>query len=150
MNILENNRKILSQLWQQYPENLEGLSLEGNNLIYNGEGIDISSFNIGEILNGQSLFSEQISVLSAEDIFKIIRLHAALTNSKVNDNQISSKESQNQEKLEALQREKPMFKNIKIVNKFNGVSNDEYFNIVDSKGNTHLFYNLCILFFSLY
>ena len=142
MSILENNRNVLSQLWHQYPENLEGLSLEGNNLIYKGERIDISNFDIAKLLNNQSLFLEQMSVLSAEDIFRIIRLHAVLSNSKENNNtQSNLMASQNQEKLEALQREKPMFKNIKIVNRFNGVSNDEYFNIVDSKGNTHLFYN---------
>ena len=142
MSILENNRNVLSQLWHQYSENLDGLSLEGNNLIYNGESIDISNFDIANLLNNQSLFLEQMSVLSAEDIFKIIRLHALLSNSKENNNiQSNLVSSQNQEKIEALQREKPMFKNVKIVNKFNGVSNDEYFNIVDSNGNTHLFYN---------
>ena len=47
--------------------------MDGNNLVYKGEYCDISNFNINDLLNGDTNFAASLSVLDAEDIFRIIR-----------------------------------------------------------------------------
>ena len=74
MNTLDVNLNILRNLYEQYPESFRGLGMDGNKLTYNGEGVDISNFNIDDLLSGNQNFFASLSVLNAEDIFKIIRL----------------------------------------------------------------------------
>ena len=136
MDILEINRMTLSNLYEQYPENFKDLRLEGNDLVYNGERIDISHFNINDLLSNESMFISSLSILSSEDIFKIIRLHALTINSSLNENK-----EKEEEKLEIIKKENPLFNNVSIVRRKNGVGYDEYINIVDSMGNDHLYRN---------
>ena len=46
MDILEINLNTLANLFEQFPESFSGLSINGNNLVCNGEMVDISDFNI--------------------------------------------------------------------------------------------------------
>lgn len=134
MEILEVNRNTLSNLYEQFPDSLGGLALKGKYLMYNGEKVDISEFNVNDLLGGDTAFASSLSSLSAEDIFKIIRLHATFLASK-------KKEDKNEEKLEIIQEENPLMQSVSIVRKTDGVITKEYFNIVDSSGKDHLFTN---------
>lgn len=137
MNTLDVNINILKNLYEQYPESFRGLGLDGNKLTYNGEGVDISNFNINDLLSGNQNFFASLSVLSAEDIFKIIRLHALKMDSTLQNVQAQS----NKEKMEILKVEDPLLKNISIISKNNNGYQSEYINLVDSSGRDHLFYN---------
>ena len=138
MDILEVNRDILDNMRIQFPESVEGLSLDGNNLVYRGETCDISHFNLNDLLMGDSQFANSLSVLSGEDVFRIIRLHTIMM-SKTSD--VSLKKNDSKKKVELIQQENPLMRNISIVERHNGIDIDEYINIVDSKGENHLFRN---------
>lgn len=139
MNILEVNRETLANLYEQYPENFKDLSLDGKDLVYNGERIDISNFNINDLLSDETMFLSSLSVLSSEDIFKIIRLHAITINSTLNKDKDNKSESE--KKIEVIKKENPLLQNISVVKRSNGVGTDEYINIVDEMGIDHLFRN---------
>lgn len=139
MEILEVNRNTLANLYEQFPESFKDLNMSGKYLIYNGETVDISEFNINDLLGGDNAFSSSLDGLSSEDIFRIIRLHAVFLHSKKKD--ILNKENNNEEKLEAIKEENPLMRSISIVKKVDGVITTEYFNIVDSNGEDHLFVN---------
>ena len=49
MDIMSINRQTLYNLYEQFPESFKELSLDGNNLVYQGMMVDISKFNINEI-----------------------------------------------------------------------------------------------------
>ena len=139
MEILEVNRNTLANLYEQFPESFKDLNMSGKYLIYNGETVDISEFNINDLLGGDNAFSSSLDGLSSEDIFRIIRLHAVFLHSKKKD--ILNKENNNEEKLEVIQKENPLMQSVSIVRKTDGVITKEYFNIVDSSGKDHLFTN---------
>ncbi len=137
MNILEVNRNILANLYEQYPESFKGLTMDGNFLVYNGETCDISNFNINDLLYSDNHFAASLSVLTAEDIFKIIRLHALKVNSELE----VQKKDDNEEKVEVIKAENPLMKSISIVKRKENGFTYEYFNLVDSQGRDHLFRN---------
>lgn len=139
MNILEVNRNTLANLYEQYPESFNGLSMDDKYLIFNGESCDISNFNINDLLNGDTNFVASLSVLSPEDIFKIIRLHSLKINSDLVYDQKDKKETE--KKIEIIKEENPLMKNISITRRVENGFEYEYFNIVDKDGNNHLFYN---------
>lgn len=136
MNILDVNRNTLANLYEQYPENLYGLSMDGNNLVYKGEYCDISNFNINDLLNGDTNFAASLSVLDAEDIFRIIRLHALGLDSTLENQQ----ELKSEEKIEIIKSENPLMKNISMVKQIHHGFTEEYINIVDSQGIDHLYH----------
>lgn len=137
MNILEENRNILMELYEKYPESIKGLSMSGKNLVYNGNVCDISNFNINDLVYGDTNFLASLSVLNAEDVFRIIRLHALRINSTLTE----EKKNNNEQKIEIIKEENPLMKNISIVTRSENGSLYEYFNIVDSNGNDYLFFN---------
>lgn len=141
MKIIEVNRNTLSNLYEQYPESFKGLSLEGNNLVYNGESVDISKFNINDLLGGDNQFGLSLSILSAEDIFKIVRLHAVMLSSSLEDVVEEKKEESLEDRVELLKQENPLMKSVSIISKSNQNGQTEYINIVDSNGADHLFEN---------
>ncbi len=139
MEILEVNRNTLANLYEQYPDSFKDLSIDGKFLVYSGQIVDISEFNINDLLGGETAFASSLNGLSSEDIFKIIRLHATFLKSLNKD--VDKNENNNDKKLEAIKQENPLMQNISIIKKNDGVVTTEYFNIVDSNGDDHLFVN---------
>jgi hypothetical protein len=83
MAIIDDNRKILANLYESFPESLNGLNLDGNNLVNGTEQVDISDFNLNDLIYGENqAFVSSLGELKPEDVFKIIRVHALLMNSK--------------------------------------------------------------------
>ena len=82
-------------------------------------------------------YIDKVKITNAEDIFKIIRLHALKMDSTLQNVQAQS----NKEKMEILKVEDPLLKNISIISKNNNGYQSEYINLVDSSGRDHLFYN---------
>ncbi len=82
MDILEINLNTLANLFEQFPESFSGLSINGNNLVCNGEMVDISDFNINYLLSEDTSFATMLGTLKAQDIFNIIRLHVLTLESK--------------------------------------------------------------------
>lgn len=138
MNILENNMETLASLYDQFPNSFKDITMDGKYLVYNGEKVDISGFNIKDLLSDENTFASALSGLSPEDVFRIIRLHAMFINSK---GIAEEKKDEVQEKVEFIKQENPLLANISVVRKNNGVGFTEYFNIVDSNGDDHLFEN---------
>ena len=144
MNILEVNRQTLANLYEQFPESFKGLRIEGNYLAFGREYCDISHFNIYDLIEGNSNFAANLENLTAEDIFRIIRLHTLSLESKFT-------KDDNQERLEAIKQEDPLLKYVTIVPKNERTGKDEIINIVDSAGRDNVFVNTYnIDFFELY
>ncbi len=81
MSTLEINRMLLANLYEQFPESLKGLALKDNYLIYGLKKIDISNFNIYDLLSEETVFASTLNYFKAEDIFNIISLHVQALNS---------------------------------------------------------------------
>ncbi len=137
MNIIEVNRNTLANLYEQYPESFKDLKLEGNNLIYSGQSVDISKFNINDLMGMDNQFGSSLSVLSSEDIFRIIRLHSVMLSSK----KVEEKQESLSDKIEVIKQENPLMKNISVVSSNGQGGHREFINIVDSTGRDHLFEN---------
>ena len=135
MDILNVNLNTLADLYEEFPESFKGLSVDGNYLVYNGEKTDISKFNINDLLGDSSYFTSSLSILTPEDIFKIIRLHAIGLES------LKPQKNKSEEKAEIIKQENPLMRNISIIKKGQGIDTEEYFNIVDSNGRDNLFKN---------
>ncbi len=134
MEIIDINRNTLGGMAQAYPGSFEGMGLEGDYLTYAGQKVDISKFNINDLLTEENAFASNLGSLTPEDVFKIIRLHAVMLESKkMTDSKIN--------KTEIIQKENPLLKNISIVSRVNEHGSEELINIVDSKGNDHVFEN---------
>lgn len=139
MNILENNVDILARLYEQFPESFNGLRMDGEYLVYGKERTNISQFNIDRLLKENSSFTASLSVLSAEDIFKIIRLHAEMITSKL---ELDAKVDENgNERIQEIKDENPLMKNINVVSRVKDGFKEEFITIVDSQGVTHTFKN---------
>ena len=141
MNILEVNRGALANLYEQFPESFKGLRIQGQYLVYGGESCDISKFNIYDLINGSPNFSANLDTLTAEDIFRIIRLHTLSLQSK----------DKNEEKLNIIKQENPLLRNVTIIPRNERTGKEEIINIVDSAGRDNMFVNTYrIDFFDVY
>lgn len=89
MDILKVNIETLSNLYQIYPQNFQGLSITNQFLCLGEEKIDISQFNINELLASDCNFPSFLSNLTAKDIFNIIKVHTKL---EKRENSIPSEE----------------------------------------------------------
>ena len=105
MNILEVNRNTLASLYEQFPDSFEGLSIQGEYLVLGNEACDISNFNIYDLIDGNNSFSANLDSLTAEDVFRIIRLHTISLESK----------DKNEEKLNIMKFENPLLRNVTII-----------------------------------
>lgn len=137
MEIIDVNRNTLSNLYEQFPESFKDLRLEGNNLVYEGQTVDISEFNINDLMGVDNQFASSLSVLSSEDIFRIIRVHAVTLSSQ----KVQGKQETLNDRLEIIKQENPLMKNISVITKNNQSGHTEYINIVDSMGRDHLYEN---------
>ena len=118
MNTLEVNANTLAVLYEQSPQSFEGITLDQNLLKYNGEEVDISSFNINDLLADNNNFASSLGNLAPEDVFKIIRLHATLlSGSTITRGPAKDGEDESQKKIETIKQENPLMRNISIVKK---------------------------------
>ena len=141
MNILEVNANTLAVLYEQSPQSFEGITLDGKLLKFNSDEVDISGFNINDLLADNNNFAASLGSLSPEDVFKIIRLHATLLGGSTITRGPAKDEDESQRKIETIKQENPLMRNISIVNKNEQGIKREYINIVDSTGKDHLFPN---------
>ncbi len=75
MNTTEVNREILNSIYQQYPYAVDELKLEGDFLVYKNERVDISKFNLNDLIYGDSEFAHSLVSLKSGDVFTIIKMH---------------------------------------------------------------------------
>ena len=144
MDILNNNRELLANLYEQYPLSFDGLRIEGNNLCLGKESCDISKFNIYDLIDGNSNFLANLNGMTAEDVFRIIRLHTLTLES-------SFAKDKNAEKLEYIKQDNPQLQNITIIPKNERTGKEEIIVIVDSTGRDKVFVNTYgIDFFDVY
>lgn len=140
MNILENNLNVLSRLYEQFPESFNGLTVDGDYLVYGNKRTDISQFSLERLVNENEAFAASLSVLSPDDIFRIIKLHTEMIKSPL---ELDAKglEQNNEEKLELIKTENSLMKNVNITTRNKNGYNEEFITIVDSNGTTHMFRN---------
>lgn len=143
MNILDVNTNTLAMLYDRCPQSFEGITLEGSLLKYDGDEVDISGFNINDLLSDSSNnFASSLEHLSPEDVYKIIRLHATLLgNSKTVTRSAGTKEDESKKKIEIIKKDNPLMRNISVVHKNDDGIKREYINIVGSDGKDNLFPN---------
>ena len=148
MDIMEQNVKKLSELWEKYHETTDAfnnLTIDGNYLIYNGNKVDISKFPLEYLFIYGVLNETNIINLNSEDIFRLVRLYA-LSNQPLNlesttSNNNKDEEKNNQEKLEELKEKSPLLKRINIAYRYEENIPVEYINIVGDNGFDYLFIN---------
>lgn len=80
MNIIEINSKTFPNLVELFPENFQGITINNQFLIFNNEQLDISKFNINDLLAEDCDFSFYVTSLSPQDTFNIIKIHSLLAN----------------------------------------------------------------------
>ena len=142
MNIIEVNRNTLAALYENNPTSFEGITLEGNMLKYGSEEVDISKYNINDLLTDNENFVASLGNLSSEDVFKIIRLHATLLGTSQGITRGPAKdENESKQICEEIKQENPLMKSISVVHKNDEGIKREYINIVASDGKDHLFPN---------
>ncbi len=133
MSVIDENIKAINNLKQF--DGFKLLSIEGNDLVYNNQRVDISRFNIYELLDGTSLFSSALADLTSQEIFDIIRIHAVRINSAG-----PLKKDDEEKKLDIIKRENPLMKNVTFVSRTANGYTDKYLNVVDSLGQDHLYH----------
>lgn len=74
-DIIKKNMNTLHNMYMAYPDSMKGLSTDGNCLVYENEKIDISKFDIEQLFNGINPFMDSLDDLTADDIFRIIKIH---------------------------------------------------------------------------
>ena len=142
MEILDINAHTLAALYDQSPQSFDGITLDGKMLRYKDEEVDISRFNINDLLDSNNSFMASLNALSPEDVFKIIRLHATLLgNSNTVTRGPEKDEDETKKRIEIIQQENPLMRNISVVKKNDDGIKREYINIVASDGKDHLFPN---------
>lgn len=139
MTVLENNHQILNYWYSLSPSTFEGIDDQGNFLVYNGEKVDISKFSFHEIISGNNYLTDQISTLSPEDFFKIIKLHCTLLQGDMKENK--KDENHNKEMLDIIKKTDPVMKNVNIIDRMRDGLKKQYFSIIDESGLPHIFYN---------
>ena len=136
MNYIDKNKQVLEYL-KSVNEDCNNLIIYGNELIYNGKRTKIDLFDISLLLNEQLPLLSSINSLSADDIFRIINVHAITLESKQ-----EKMEERNEKELEMLKEKNPNLKYVTISTKKNEYGgNEEYINIVDSQGNDRVLHN---------
>ncbi len=138
MNYSQKNANTLAAM-QSINSALSDLKIEGDDLIYNGQRVNISKFDINLLMGDALPFESQLTTLTPNDVYKIISLHAITLASKTP----ALTSNKNEAELEALKQKNPRLNNIVITTRElpNG-SKQEYINIVDSEGKDHLLYNM--------
>lgn len=113
-NFSETNKKLLVDLIMANPQ-LNELNMEGNTLIYNNETVDLSNFNLVDLINSETYLGGQIENLSSEDVFRIIRLHAlTLTSEQPQVEQNNKFNTSNENQLQVIKEVNPLLKNVTI------------------------------------
>ena len=141
MDTLSVNANTLAMLYERCPQSFDGITLDDKMLKYKDEEVDISSFNINDLLSDpNSHFAASLDTLSPEDVFKIIRLHAVLLGGSKTITRGPEKDESNK-KIELIKQENPLMRNISVVKKNDDGIKREYINIVASDGKDHLFPN---------
>lgn len=140
MNTLKINADILAMLYEQCPQSFDGITLDGNMLKYNNDEVDISGFNLNDLLSDNNNFAASLNTLSPNDVFKIIRLHAILLGNTTSITR-NKEDNESQKRMNIIKQENQLMRNISIVNKNDEGIKREYINIVASDGKDHLFPN---------
>ena len=102
MNYTEKNMTTLATM-QGISSALSELKIEGDELVYNGQRVNISKFDMSLLMGDQLPFESQLANLTPEDVYKIISLHAVTMESQTPTKQAASK---NEAELEALKEKK--------------------------------------------
>ena len=141
MSTLEKNINTLRNLQLQFPKAFEELGLDGSKLTYNGDSVDISTFDIASLCDGINPFYDSLDELHSNDVYKIIRLHCIGSRKTTNISLEQKDKMTDEEKLEVIKQENPLLNMVTIINKPTEYGIKQYFNIVDKNGMDHLFYN---------
>ena len=75
MNVKMINYDTLSSLATRYPSNFGGLQITIEGIKYQDKIVKLGTFNVNDLLSGDSLFASEIDRLSSYDIYNIIKLH---------------------------------------------------------------------------
>ena len=86
MDLNKVNYETLSSLASRFPANFGGLIINNDSIEYQDKKIPLNSFNINDLLGGESLFASDINKLSSFDIFNIIKIHVDFLGIHGNDN----------------------------------------------------------------
>ena len=141
MTTLDRNIELLKNWNETYPESFRGFNIENENIVFNGNKINISKYELTDLIASNPLFVDQLSTLAPNDVFKIINLHVMLLGSGSKNLSDDNKDKGSEDKLQKLQNYDPVMNNVSIFYRKDNNSIMEYFSVVDGKGKTHIFHN---------
>lgn len=136
----EKNKMLLNRIAPH-------IDTDGKIMTYNRESVSIEHMDLFLFFESNALFYQSVNAieLNEYDIFSIIRVHALKEEDYVsntfNQDHLNQKEQTNQEQLEQIKNNNPVMKNVTIFYRNNQGILEEYFNVVDSNGVDHVFYN---------
>lgn len=135
MNMLKNNLDTLHELYMAHMPSMYGLTNEGNYLVYNGDKVDISHFDINCLNAPGNPFRSSLDSLSPDDVFRIIKLHSFSTDIEMRAAKLASvpKDSPEAKKLYEEQKQQQA---IMSVEEFYGAVNSS--NPMDEKTRTEV------------
>lgn len=123
---------ILQDLLKTNPA-IQELHFNGNSLIFNGQKLDLTNFNIEEFLKDNPNFYKEITSLSPSSIFNILRLHVLYTE-KYRQNIESTKPD-----IEKIQENFPVLQSFFPITNTNQLKQEKrYIRYIDENGQNHL------------
>ena len=125
------NETYLNHFLLAYP-NLQGITMRGNELIYNQESFQIQCLNVEEYLKGNMYIAASLKTMTPQDFFSIL---------KVEEMARQSEKLENQNELQAIQETSPTIKNIGIIKRKDEYGTERtYVHYVDEMGKDHILY----------
>jgi len=129
-SILNINRNALAILYERYQDSFKDLKIQDKYLVYGDDKIDISYFNINDLISENTNFIANMDSLSSKDIFKIIRLHILGLDNNLDDELLDEKA------VKKIKKENPSLQ-VSLLKNVYGY--DEILNITDSNNASHSF-----------
>ena len=108
-------------------------NITNTSISYNGQVIDMTDFNIRKFIEKASKFKNSINTLSAEDVFKIIKIHVEFERMQKNS------ERKNKEAVKEIIAKTPSLNNLHpFTNKDAYQDEIEFLQYIDKNGEIHV------------
>ena len=140
MTLLEKNKTVLGEFIYYCPDAFKEVSISGDDMVYNGNKISLNKVDVYEIVNSNEKLKNDLSKMSTDQIFDILKLNESLASQSLKTN-FADVFEHNNKVVQQLKENNTLMKNISVVNRNRDMSREQFFNIIDSNGNVHIFKN---------
>ena len=140
MTILTKNLETLKKLMYYHPDIFKEITIANDNLNYNGSSISLNSIDIWNIISSNEHLKNDMDKITMDQLFDILKLNESLSKQALTTNNANVYEHNNKV-VGNLKENNKLMKNITMINRNRDMASEQYFNIIDSQGNVHIFKN---------